>query len=1073
MIQSITATNWISLSSKYPYDNNLNLIGEYIPWSDGYSTIKYNLFNYAKDLSINKNTAFYLTTTYTLFDILNEKNNGNANLGTYLSLQIGNEYVTVFNNSLYLSATEINDYSFFRLVSNIDGTISFLHGNQKYITVNKYLPYNLTLEDQLFDLDSQRQKFNYIIKNNKIYITTKFDTTILGETYVVERFWSYDPVSKKLRAIGIITDDDYILENKYLFDTTGFDLLYNIDGLKRDQTYVRYFNKLENKLYTYNTIIDETQSLTAIPNRLVDSPYNSKINLSAKMMDINFANLKSIETPEYQYEYKNDGEYVINLRNYEKIFSGTNQENGYETPFLGFTGETTLQTFKTDGTTYFHYPSTADQLPLSSSNLINCGAIAGTIPYKSDKIWKYMGNYSQYSYKGNALPEFKQNGIWLCSWLSGNNDLSQTPIWKDRWYNPGYMNETGAYFANSGTHITDIDSELTFDKGAYYKYFHIGNLFNTTLVNLLTTNSGLHLHIDDWEYPITYDKSPYNNEIGFKNINQNNILNYSINKQQTDTCLSLTGNQYCEVLYTSALNLKDKFSLSMWAYADNWTNFNGSMIYEKGFRGGYNLKYNNGFYNPILSLISDNGRFVILNTEGLVINNGQLPASSNPISVFVDKNLFTWILDDGIYNGSKHLYKIDYNGNILNNYAITSADKCLAFNTDVNNVHRILTWTNNVSTDYKISYIDTNCTLLTSITGATYYTNIDVDLSGNNILSVSNYSIIDNENVYKSLSNCIDMNCDQYNNIWTIKTSNDFYKNNDLGLVLSGTLTTTTSTSERYVNFTNELYNGTYKNFVWFIQTDEKKIYKYDENGSLIRTINLKDYDVSPKGNGDFTGYQWNRKYNYLQLNDQKPVIQTNITLGTNLESVSGSYSLSYPISALTNRGWHMFTVTYDNVNGLYNFYVDTILRDTCNTPISAKVYFEYENSLYLGTNSGRTKPLSIEINDDVEYFKGKIDDVRLYDFILTNSDIWYLYMNKMDYNDISWNMLTNTQSYLEEIERFFKLKTTGSKSQFYNINIIGLNTTTENKEIIENIIKDTVKKITPAYAELYRINWK
>ena len=77
---------------------------------------------------------------------------------------------------------------------------------------------------------------------------------------------------------------------------------------------------------------------------------------------------------------QNYGNSAIYLREYEKLFLGTNQEEGYENPYLGFSADTTQQVFAADSVTYFHYPQTASQISLSSSGLIEAGAISGRAP---------------------------------------------------------------------------------------------------------------------------------------------------------------------------------------------------------------------------------------------------------------------------------------------------------------------------------------------------------------------------------------------------------------------------------------------------------------------------------------------------------------------------------------------------------------------------------------------------------------------------------------------------------------------------------------------------------------------
>ena len=69
-------------------------------------------------------------------------------------------------------------------------------------------------------------------------------------------------------------------------------------------------------------------------------------------------------------------------------------------------------------------------------------------------------------------------------------------------------------------------------------------------------------------------------------------------------------------------------------------------------------------------------------------------------------------------------------------------------------------------------------------------------------------------------------------------------------------------------------------------------------------------------------------------------------------------------------------------------------------------------------------------------------------------------------------NLPIGVQSFIEEIERFFKHKLPGSKSQMFNIKLNGLNiTNTYTRATIEAIIRDTVTKIAPVHTQLYQVD--
>jgi hypothetical protein len=48
-----------------------------------------------------------------------------------------------------------------------------------------------------------------------------------------------------------------------------------------------------------------------------------------------------------------------------------------------------------------------------------------------------------------------------------------------------------------------------------------------------------------------------------------------------------------------------------------------------------------------------------------------------------------------------------------------------------------------------------------------------------------------------------------------------------------------------------------------------------------------------------------------------------------------------------------------------------------------------------------------------------------------------------------------------------------GSKSKYFNINIHNLDVNDDVKILIEDAIKNNIKKISPNNVELYNINWK
>jgi len=308
---SISAAQWYPLSAEYQYDSNIDLKPTMTYWRDGYRMIHHPIFQYARDVTANQQTIFYLSTAGSFFDFAEEKVFDYADLGTYITFNLGGSYISSLGNSLILSGLEVDETTFFRIIPNENGTYSFLNGTNKYVTVDRIMPYNLTLSDPL-DLDNiDLQQFKiFSPRLNQIYITTYFDTPTPGYgADIIQRYWSYSPVTSAMRCIGMNSDDDYAMSNNYIFDVDNFNLIFTLDGLTRDQTWIHYYNSLVDKTNNFNLELYEERCISGIDlSRLIDLPYHSQINLNDEnkigSFNINFANLKNVLTPEYEQNVK-------------------------------------------------------------------------------------------------------------------------------------------------------------------------------------------------------------------------------------------------------------------------------------------------------------------------------------------------------------------------------------------------------------------------------------------------------------------------------------------------------------------------------------------------------------------------------------------------------------------------------------------------------------------------------------------------------------------------------------------------------------------------------------------------
>ena len=776
----------------------------------------------------------------------------------------------------------------------------------------------------------------------------------------------------------------------------------------------------------------------------------------------------------------------VYLREYEEIFTGSNQEFGHLTPFLGFESDTAEQIFVADKITYFHYPNSAETVPLSTSGLVECGATPGSIPYRADKIWQKVANYKKNIWWGDSPKP--QPGIWACAWLSGNSLQGATSaVWMNRFYNPGYIDSDTALFVTSPSAVYDEPSTMLFNPGVWYRYHHIGNNHNKGLVTSLSgITSALKVHIEDWDLPII-DQSPYQNTIVTEGDTSKMTYPVSVNKYRIgDNALHIRDKQEVNVLFNPSFKLNNDITVAFWAKATDWSNIKGHALVSHDHRGGWSFYYNNGFYNPTITIFSSAGSVLNCNANIKPLYTLTLPGTSDAVNCAIDKDLYTWVVDNGLYEGKKHLYKVDKDSNIDLFVEFSPTAELVDVKLDNNsNVWVLDSSTNNISSfDTFGNYLGYRQSSGSSLN------RLDVDLNGqpsafncrdvffdnNNIVVLANSTGLWSYSSYTTAQiTDIDVQsiaCDKFNNYWVMDHSNNCYKFTNGVVTLSSYLG-----DDNYlhnISLTNE-YNNTkeaYEDYIWLVAESGEKIYKYNTSLSLQKVKNISNFDIAPV-NRSFTSYDWNRKYNFIPIGEQ-PQLQTKAFFGTLKIPVCGENVLTAPATELNNNDWHHFAFTYEFNTGEFRYYIDTVLRDSLTVAPSTYLYYNYENNIFIGADAGAINSLDTELSYDKLHFTGYIDDFRVYNYALTVSDFTHIFLLKYDYKDIIWNMPTGVQPYIEEIERFFKYKLPGKKSQYYKIKLTGLNIQDQSlRWVIEDIIKNTVKKIAPIYTELYTIVWE
>ena len=233
---------------------------------------------------------------------------------------------------------------------------------------------------------------------------------------------------------GIAIDSD--TENPdvvHLYDADGQRIIHNaplttdFSGYDSSNRWVRYYNFYNPEYSKSESIlsVDRGRSIDDINTNYLVHASSSDITVTGNTANIpfNILPLKNFKTINSELslipELGDDAPDAVNFRDYQKIYTGGNQLDGYNNINLGYSSTySSVMKFKADQYTYFHIPKTANEIPVANSAFEHAGAFAGTIPAYSDRIYKRLANYEDKVWWGGGSNEGIQNGTWLCSWLS-------------------------------------------------------------------------------------------------------------------------------------------------------------------------------------------------------------------------------------------------------------------------------------------------------------------------------------------------------------------------------------------------------------------------------------------------------------------------------------------------------------------------------------------------------------------------------------------------------------------------------------------------------------------------------
>lgn len=828
--------------------------------------------------------------------------------------------------------------------------------------------------------------------------------------------------------------------------------------------------------------------------------------------------LKNYQTPEYNYsqgiKYYPESNSVRRL--YKNIFSGTNQKEGLKNVYLGYTANTLEKIFPEDTYTSFHYPAVSPRSLLEFSGLIEDGAYSGELPYVSDRIYSKQIDY-QDTIPNSPQPESikRLDGTWLCSWLQTYGTGSR---WLDRYYNAAYYTSDQALSASALVYNRKVDpskpfdvwdepSKMVLEPGAQYSYFRSG---------LNTSKEFLKFLIEDFNKPLgskTLDVNSYNDSsiIDNSNYKNNGLLFNNKAENLKGDYLILDGTNHAIFPAKNILLEKNLLTLSIWVKVDDWANITGEQIIGNYYDSGFGFINDSSLTAPLFTVLnSTSGIFYNLNYKLAQIENITLP------KIPLQENQIIQRLSDFTY------WIIDSKNRILRKYGVEGSLKI-----EVTLPYSSVSYINQIeidafenlyaydATNKKGVIINTLGQAFSSFQLDQDYPRIEINLYNKIIPSFGNASAIDNNNnlwemvggnlyknrsVYANIGPVQQLAVDAKNNLWIVHAKDKLSKLN----LNTETFEFTKSIGKnaliddscfkftdqfRYINFVRTPKTGTEciatsdktEDLLVLVDDSDKELYAINLDGLLISRINMNsllatnfsgvERDVNFKALGDFSGYQYLRKYS---------VSDKSLSWKFKIAEVDGKnaqlLSLKYNVKDLPS-GWHNFVFNFDSEKGKAKYYIDTqLVQEVSFSPNRFQLYYDFRSSILLGAANIKNTTLNDLIKiDDAYKFVGNIGSILMYTKSLTKGEIEQMYYSSpfaIDRGPLRWNLVTGERNYIEEIQHWFEMQLPSNKSKYFNINVHGLTENPEIKMLIEEAIRNNIKKIAPASTELYKINW-
>jgi hypothetical protein len=1015
-------------------------------------------------------------------------NNHNAQPGTasfFNRLAIEEVYWKAENDFISLTSVKNNltDKNFFEInfLDNDNCQISHEIDNIKH-----YLTYSYTTKDPnknsnfiritpvtADNFDFYNKDFNYIKQENGNIIFYK--NCPCGNYAIFNNKES--GLSNQRNKLSFIKSNEFIDNNFFKYKSIK---KYENELITND--WVSY----DNSFHRNNLNVRNDKSYLNIKNNFL---FSTTINSIVSSIPVNILTLKNQLNQENEQSRGNPflNEEEINIKEYESIFTGGWNEKGFDKIHLGYSIYTTPFKFKSDKISYFHVPHDIYPyviLNINNTKLAEAGAVAGSSPINSDKIWKKLKDYRDTS--PYSIPQEENTGQWLCTWLSAGNPDTR-PIWVDRYYNPSKITPyvalsaiaTEIIYNNSfdcfdlKEDISDVKSSLTFEKGAYYAYMHLGK---KDFQNLIKT-------IDD--------------KILYKSL-QRYKTTRDVELNAIDNIYRFDGAEYGYI--DSSKNFDHNVAnFSFFANKENWTIPTGNLIFGNYVNNGFGF-FNYNLNNPYLLLKKDKNELQVFNnnfdkinvisTENITLCGikgiSRREGFENIHVITNDFKLIEFDLRGTIVDSNSAI------GNVLN---LKITDKIYSITNDENYCY--------VHTSSGVAAIDlfSNIVIQKNIK-----TNIDVSgedfyiiadkyknvyvvngyepiLRENNIFYHKNNEIKNYNVTLSALSSYmqfddgfIGFNIDKNNHVYVLSGYDLLiYKDKILKNKIHLEILENVNILPISINFSEKFENSKLieKTLIYAEDINQSFVLEIDSDGEK-KLIDVENF-TPIQSNLDITNYNYNHSYLRNLYNEKTYNFKARLLNKVDLEDYD---EINFIIKGDDlSTGIRYFSFNIDTFNGIATCYVDGILYDT--------QYFEKKKYIFTNTFNGRIfygangffngTPAYVYFKDNSDYLYGGIDIFKnnIINKNLDQSEVLYFYREQYPPEDLIYNMPSGTRSFIDKIETFFNFNIPMFKSNYFDLNILNSGILYDDIKVdMEKYIESRIQEFLPFYTKINKFKW-